>query len=311
MIESRIVIASNDFSKDLGVKFGFGAAKSEDGGKWGSVVGGQPESAYPTGDVPTLPETALGGLITNLPAPAPSGSINFLVGKVGEYLLRLELSAMQTEGRGEVVSNPRVVTAEKQEATITQGTQIPVRTVSSEGTNVTFEDATLELKVTPQITPDDRILMDLDVKKDVPDFSRAVGGIPPIDTRSVQTQVQVANGETIVLGGIYEQAVSEAVEKVPFFGDLPGVGWAFRNKLTRDDKNELLIFVTPQILSRCRGPFHFSRYETAWPSGETSFSWGRWAPVRAPSVGNSPTRLASTSSTATTPSSSRPAPASR
>ncbi|RLA31593.1 MAG: type IV pilus secretin PilQ, partial [Gammaproteobacteria bacterium] len=249
MIESRIVIASNEFAKDLGVKFGFNAAKSEkDDGKFGYVGGGQADADLDTGDNITLPATALGGLLVNLPAPAPSGSVNFLIGKVGEYLLRLELSAMQTEGRGEVISNPRVVTAEKMEATITQGTQIPVRTVSAEGTNVTFEDATLELKVTPQITPDDRIIMDLEVKKDVPDFGRSVAGIPPIDTRSIETTVQVANGETIVLGGIYEQTKAEAIEKVPFFGDLPGIGWAFRNSITQDNKNELLIFVTPQIL---------------------------------------------------------------
>jgi len=250
MIESRIVIASNEFAKDLGVKFGFNAASSDkDGGKFGAVVGGQADSDADFGDnLDPVLGAALGGLLVNLPAPAPSGSVNFVIGKVGEYLLRLELSAMQTEGRGEVISNPRVVTAEKMEATITQGTQIPVRTVSSEGTNVTFEDATLELKVTPQITPDERIIMDLEVKKDVPDFSRSVAGIPPIDTRSIETTVQVANGETIVLGGIYEQTKAQAIEKVPFFGDLPGIGWAFRNSITQDNKNELLIFVTPQIL---------------------------------------------------------------
>ena len=256
MIESRIVIATNEFAKDLGVKFGFSTSFSEDNSasgnvdKFGYVGGNQPDDGVTFGDGlegDGLP-SSLGGLLVNLPAPAPSGSVNFLVGKVGEYLLRLELSAMQTEGRGEVVSNPRVVTAEKQEATITQGTQIPVRTVSAEGTQVSFEDATLELKVTPQITPDERIIMDLQVKKDVPDFGRSVAGIPPIDTRSVETTVQVGNGETIVLGGIYEQTVSEAIEKVPFFGDLPGVGWAFRNNITQDSKNELLIFVTPQIL---------------------------------------------------------------
>jgi type IV pilus assembly protein PilQ len=249
MIESRIVIATNEFAKDFGVKFGFNAESSVDnGGKFGYFGGNQPEDAVDSGDNIALPATTLGGLLVNLPAPAPSGTANFLIGKVGEYLLRLELSAMQTEGRGEVISNPRVVTAEKKEATITQGTQIPVRTVSAEGTNVSFQDATLELKVTPQITPDERIIMDLAVKKDLPDFSRSVDGIPPIDTRSVETSVQVANGETIVLGGIYEQTKSQAVEKVPFFGDLPGVGVLFRNNLTQDNKNELLIFVTPQIL---------------------------------------------------------------
>ncbi len=260
MIESRIVIATNEFAKDLGVKFGFSTGISEkpgnnprgDAAKFGYVGGNQGgDGDFSYGDVAgglASGNTGLGGLLVNLPAPAPSGSINFMVGKIGEYLLRLELSAMQTEGRGEVVSNPRVVTAEKKEATITQGTQIPVRTVSAEGTQVTFEDATLELKVTPQITPDDRIIMDLDVKKDLADFANQVAGIPSISTRSVQTSVQVGNGETIVLGGIYEQAVSEAIEKVPFFGDLPGVGWAFRNNISRDSKNELLIFVTPQIL---------------------------------------------------------------
>jgi type IV pilus assembly protein PilQ len=151
---------------------------------------------------------AMKGLMVNLPVTGtPSGAINFLIGKAGSYLLQLELSAMQREGRGEIVSSPRIITSDQQQATIQVGQQIPYQQASqaSLSSTVSFKDATLELNVTPHITPDDRIIMDLIVSKDNPDWSNTVNGNPAIDTRSIETKVLVDNGETVVLGGVYER----------------------------------------------------------------------------------------------------------
>ena len=190
--------------------------------------------------------------MVNLPSVlggARGGAINFLVGKVGSYLVQLELSAMQQEGKGEIVSSPRVITSDQSKATILQGQEIPYQEATSSGaTNVAFKEAVLKLEVTPHITPDDRIMMDLHVTKDNPDWSRTVLGVPPIDTRQLETKVLVDNGETVVLGGVVERITSEDQEKIPWFGDLPVLGWAFRQKLTLDQNNELLIFITPKIL---------------------------------------------------------------
>jgi type IV pilus assembly protein PilQ len=154
---------------------------------------------------------------------------------------------LQAEGRGEVVSNPRVITANQKEAVIKQGVEIPYQQASSSGaTNVSFKEAVLSLKVTPQITPDDRVIMDLNVTKD--SVGTIYAGVPSIDKREVNTQVLVENGETVVLGGIYEQTRSKNVTKVPLLGDLPFMGALFRTTSQVDDKVELLIFVTPKIL---------------------------------------------------------------
>jgi type IV pilus assembly protein PilQ len=253
MIESRIVIANNDFARELGVKFGAQYQKSgtdlQNGDKFATIGGAQGGEVSAGEDLVTDVAASIGGMLVNLPAPGAVGSIGLILGKAGDYLIGLELSAMQAEGRGEVISHPRVVTTEKQEASIVQGVQIPVQT-NNDGTITTqFVNAALSLEVTPQITPDDRVIMDLVVSKDAPDFGNLVNGTPPIDTRSVETQVQVYNGETLVLGGVFEQSISTSVNKVPFFGDLPYIGYAFRNKLSRDDKSELLIFIKPEILT--------------------------------------------------------------
>ncbi len=149
--------------------------------------------------------------------------------------------------RGKVVSSPRVTTANQQEAIIEQGTQIPYQQATSSGaTSVQFKDATLSLKVTPQITPDDKIVMDLEVKKD--SRGEVTNGVPSINTQRVQTQVLVANGETAVLGGIYEQTERNDVDKVPFFGNLPVLGHFFKRTEKVNNKTELLIFITPRVL---------------------------------------------------------------
>jgi type IV pilus assembly protein PilQ len=187
-------------------------------------------------------------LNVNLPVTDASGTIGLALTKLPlGMILELELSAMETEGKGEVISSPRVITSNQKQATIEQGTEIPYQEATSSGaTNVSFKEAVLKLDVTPQITPDDRIVMDLEVSKDA--VGSLFNGIPSIDTRKVQTQVLVDNGETVVLGGIYEQTKSDTVERVPFFGDLPYVGFMFRNTNKTDSKRELLVFITPKIV---------------------------------------------------------------
>jgi type IV pilus assembly protein PilQ len=192
--------------------------------------------------------------MVNLPVTAPSGAVNLILGKIGSYLLQLELSAMQTEGKGEIISSPKVITSDQNKAVIKQGVEIPYQTASANlGTNVEFKEAVLKLEVTPSITPDDRILMELVVNKDSADFSRSILGQPPIDTRSVETTVLVDNGETVVLGGVFERQTTDNVEKVPFFGDLPFVGFLFKKTEYSDENAELLIFVTPRILKESLG----------------------------------------------------------
>ena len=156
---------------------------------------------------------------------------------------------METEGEGEIISSPRVITSDQHKATILQGQEIPYQEATSSGaTNVEFKEAVLKLEVTPHITPDDRVIMDLQVTKDNPDWSRSVLGVPPIDTRRLDTSVLVDNGETLVLGGVFERTSQQDSEKIPFFGDLPGIGWAFKQELKTDENQELLIFITPKIL---------------------------------------------------------------
>jgi type IV pilus assembly protein PilQ len=240
LIESRIVIAINDYARDLGVRLGGGA------------TGG--DSVYRTfqGGVGTIPndvDSQVGNLFVNLPAIAASSGANLVIGKLGSYLLRLELTAMQMEGKGEIVSSPRVITSDQNKATIKTGFEVPYQEAASSGaTTVSFKEAVLKLEVTPHITPDDRVIMDLKVNKDDPDFTRAVLGVPPINTREVETSVLVDNGETVVLGGVFERTKTRQTERVPFFGDLPYLGFMFRQEEIDDENSELLVFVTPKIL---------------------------------------------------------------
>jgi len=264
LIESRIVIATSDFARDLGVRFGYSAARSRRGDTHSAAVGGGAPGVYSFQDatgtaVITGFEVPGGsgneGLIVNLPAsPAKgtAGALTLAVGRLGSHLLQLELSALQAEGRGEVISAPRVITANQKEALIEEGVEIPYQQAAASGaTAVTFKKAVMSLSVTPQITPDDRIILDLRVTKDsvgdnVP--SGTGGFIPTIDTREISTQVLVNNGETVVLGGIYERTKTNEVQRIPFFGELPVVGALFRNQKRVDEKRELLIFVTPKII---------------------------------------------------------------
>jgi type IV pilus assembly protein PilQ len=273
LIESRVVIASDDFTRQLGVRLG-NTNVSQRGNSLVAISGNSASnntivssaltnlqaggSPYPV-TIPTGPGgTALTGTVgyldrynVNLPVANPAGSIALSV-LSGNYLVDLELSAAQAEDRAEIVSAPRVITSNQKEAVIEQGTEIPYQESSSSGATTTqFKKAVLSLKVKPQITPDNRVIMDLTVSKDNVGqlVQSATGGqVPSIDTRSITTQVLVNDGQTVVLGGILETERRTTDNKVPVLGDIPLFGWLFKNRATTNNKAELLIFVTPKIL---------------------------------------------------------------
>ena len=249
LIESRIVLATNDFSKELGVRFGVSNTQDTSDGQIATSGNQFATDQLINGTTLTSPNRYNVNLpVTSLAASA--GSIGLALARLPfGTLLDLELSAAQTEGRSETISSPRVITSDQSEATIETGTEIPYAEASSSGAaTVSFKKAVLSLKVTPQITPDDRIIMDLDVSKDSPDFANLTAAGPPIKTQAVQTNVLVDNGETIVLGGVYEQVKAKSVQRVPFFGDIPLIGALFRSNFEQNNKSELLIFVTPKLL---------------------------------------------------------------
>jgi len=247
MIESRLVIADERFGKSLGVRFGVQKQQVNDTGI-GISATSPVASSFATNNAQVGAAATNQDLNVNLPVAGSFGNFAFSLFRLpAGFLLNLELSALETDRRGKVISSPRVTTANQQKAIIEQGTEIPYQQATSSGaTSVEFKKASLSLEVTPQITPDQQIIMDLEVKKDR--VGQVFGGIPSIDTQRVQTQVLVANGETAVLGGIYEQTERNDVDKVPFFGDLPFVGNAFKRRIKQNDKTELLIFITPRVM---------------------------------------------------------------
>jgi type IV pilus assembly protein PilQ len=242
MIESRIVNADESFTRDLGVQFGYSKRSSdtnEDNGELFANVGG---SRFDTGG------SRSDSLLVNLPVAGATSGIGLAVGKIGSYLLQLELSALLAEGRGEDIASPKVITSNQTEAIIESGVEIPFQEASSSGaTSVAFKKAVLGLRVTPQITPDNRVLLDLNVNQDTRG-SPDVQGVPPINTRNVSTQVLVDDGETVVLGGVYSQVDRKSSDRVPFFGELPVLGFLFKKTRVENSRNELLIFVTPKII---------------------------------------------------------------
>jgi len=258
LIESRIVVANEDFSKDIGVRFGYSQinnpknlALNEANGTQSdlvSIIGGSvPGDVDYGGGTGFVTPQGEENYIVNLPVAGPAAAFRWSIGKIGSYLLQLELSALQVEGRGEVIASPQVITANQKEATIESGTEIPYQEATSSGaTNVSFKKAVLGLKVTPHITPDDRVIMDLTVNRD--SVGQVFAGVPSIDTNQVSTQVLVENGETVVLGGIFESNNRADRNLVPFFGDIPYLGNLFKRSSTNSAKQELLIFVTPKIL---------------------------------------------------------------
>ena len=267
LIETRIVIVNDDFRKDLGVRAGLTAFKSNgaDGvietsgsaaatdtalsSALDNLANNTPNAPFPI-DVPTG-GGASNHYNVNLPASNPAGRLAFLL-LGSDYIVDLELSAAQAEGRGQIISAPHVITSNQKEAIIEAGQEIPYQQAASSGaTTVSFKKAVLSLKVTPQITPDNRIILDLEVKKDsVGTVIVTSGGVnvPSIDTRSITTQVLVNDGQTVVLGGIFETEERENETKVPYLGDVPVLGRLFKTTSKTNNKDELLIFVTPKIL---------------------------------------------------------------
>ena len=260
LIEARIVIVSDTFERDLGARFGVSAASSLTGGPNSLLAisgNNQATNSILAGGVPTratsvLPATTLDNRYqVNTPAANTNGSFGVSL-LAGSYLVDLELSAAQNEGKSETVSSPRIITANQKQATIMQGVEIPYQESASSGATTTqFKDAVLKLKVTPLITPDNRVILDLDVSDDSvgQQVTSATGGsVPSIDTRQIITQVLVNDGQTVVLGGILDTTKSRSANKVPFFADIPVLGYLFRSTTDINNKTELLIFITPKIL---------------------------------------------------------------
>ena len=262
LIETRIVVVNDDFSRDLGVRLGITSnnigprdlvVTSGTGPGSNNYLASILDSANdPTGNTPITFPDLTDRYNVNLPIADAAGRFSLALLK-SDILVDLELTALEAEGRGEIVSTPRVITANQKEASIEQGVEIPYQQSASSGaTTVQFKKAVLSLTVTPQITPDNNIIMDLQVHKDNVGDIISTGGlggtVPSIDTRNVQTQVLVADGQTVVLGGIYETERRETIKKVPLLGDVPVVGNLFKSKQRVDNKAELLIFVTPRIL---------------------------------------------------------------
>lgn len=244
-IEARIVRAQNNVAEELGVRWGAAGRADANGGSNNAVIGGS------QGGLAGIAGTSILGFPSDLNVDLgtnrnPSGTIAF--GYIGtDFLIDLELSAFESDGQAEVVSQPRVVTADRQTASIKSGQEIPYQEASSSGaTSTSFKEAVLSLEVTPQITPDDKIIMDLEVNQDSRGEDTDAG--PAINTNSITTQVLVGNGETIVLGGIFESTNSTTVTKTPFLGDIPYLGRLFKRTEVTELRSELLIFITPKII---------------------------------------------------------------
>ena len=259
MIEARIVKADKNFAKEIGMRFGVAKAAAV-GSNTGFAVGPAPTvgglvtrgiTGTRTGGgiiVPSVSDANTSNYLVDLAATAANGfppaALGMTLARAADYVLNLEISALEGDNRGELISNPRVLTSDRVEAIIKQGVQIPYVSRSADGTETELVDAVLELKVTPQITPNGSVIMDLSIKNDAPNQTNP----ERIDKEEVTTTVQVKDGETVVLGGIYAMNTGKVITKVPFFGDLPLVGILFRNTKDSEVKKELLVFVTPKIV---------------------------------------------------------------
>jgi type IV pilus assembly protein PilQ len=261
VIEARIVEADDSFGRSLGVRLGGGDTRGVRGGDAGYTLGGNNRIAF-AGSYDAINATSgqLGGGLSNsnttfvnLPAGAvlgtqPATIALSLFNSAANRFLSLELSAMEADGRGKVVASPRVITADQTKAFIEQGTQIPYPVASSSGaTAIEFRPAVLRLDVTPQITPEGNVILDVDVNKDAPGLSTPSG--PSIDTKKIKTQVVVENGGTVVIGGVFEISENTQESRVPLLGDVPFMGHLFRNKFKQVQKRELLVFLTPRVLT--------------------------------------------------------------
>ena len=275
VIEARIVIANESFARELGARFGVSGASGKDGDRSTVGYGGSLEASQTNaqsrvnainkltgvpGEDQSPPFSITRGLITNLPSSLPGGGALALSILNAGQLLDVELSAMQTEGRGEIISNPRIVTSNQKEAVIKQGDQIGYLTTTGgqQGNlpTVQFKDAILQLKVTPTITADGRVFLNMDVQKDDLNgfVNTGVGQVPQISTRQVTTSVLVGDGQTVVIGGVYEFKDQQSLSKVPFLGDLPVLGNLFKKRNKTNSKAELLIMVTPKVIRVAQRP---------------------------------------------------------
>jgi type IV pilus assembly protein PilQ len=249
LIEARIVIADDKFGRSLGAKLGFNdrTALNNSGIRIGgnlNAVGaqtGQTTQSFADTSFVSLPAIGQGGY-------DPATFAVSLFGSSASRFLNLEISALEADGKGKVVSSPRVVTADQQKALIEQGTELPYQVATSSGaTSLQFRKANLRLEVTPQVTPEGNVILDVDVNKDSVGQATAAGFA--IDTKHVKTQVLVENGGTVVIGGIFEQTERTDVSKVPFLGDVPFLGNLFKTTTSSSNKTELLIFLTPKVVT--------------------------------------------------------------
>ena len=254
MIEARIVEAGDSFAKNIGMRLGFNSIGNTlySGGNLKNT--GWNSGILDTTDDDNRPDIYDDVQSVNLPATPRAGAAGvfsmILFNRSRTAFLDAEISALEADGKGKVVSSPRVMTANQIEALIEQGIEIPYQEASSSGaTSISFRKANLSLKVKPQITPDGKVTMALDINKDTPNTKLQTGSGVAIDTKHVKTEVLVENGGTVVIGGIYTENVMETTHRVPFFGDLPYVGWLFKNREWIDDKTELLVFITPRIVN--------------------------------------------------------------
>ncbi|WP_199052611.1 type IV pilus secretin PilQ [Aquitalea sp. ASV15] len=245
LIEARIVEATDDWSKSLGVKLNVARAGS------GFSLGGSVADAITSHNIGTGATTGTIPLNSgvNLGLSGTYNSIGAVFGAGSRAAIGLELDAMESGDKGKVLANPRIMTADRVEASIEQGTEIPYQEASSSGaTSVSFKKANLSLKVTPQITPDNRVLMEIQINKDTVNSTLIVNSTPAIDTKVVKTQVMVENGGTVVIGGIYQQTLDNTTNKVPLLGDIPFLGALFRSKVEKNNRTELLVFITPRVV---------------------------------------------------------------
>jgi type IV pilus assembly protein PilQ len=262
LVEARLVEANDGFSRNLGAKLGFADLRGLRGGDPGYQVNGNNRVAIGgnltgvgqvTGQTPDTGDGYTNSTLVNLPAAGINGTnaptIAFsLFNAAANRFLNLELSALEADGKGKIISSPRVVTEDNVPAVIEQGVELPYQQATSSGaTSVQFRKASLKLEVTPQITPDGNVVLEVDVAKDSRGADTTSG--PAINTQHVKTKVMVENGGTVVLGGIYQQTQTTDENKVPLFGDIPVLGNLFKNTARTDQKTELLVFITPKIVA--------------------------------------------------------------
>jgi len=263
-IEARVVVTTRDFTRDLGIQWGFNLERTAHYGNTTDrafpnaiVVNGQavPSTAgISPGDIADQGTSGIGnndtrGYLVNLPAGGFTSGIGVSLGNIlGNFNLDAALTALESQGRGKVLSAPKITTQNNQAAEIKQGVQIPIQTVANNTVTTTFKDAVLTLNVTPQITDAGTVILALEVKNDSPDFGRQVNGIPPINTQSAKTNVLVKDGATTVIGGVFQSTEAVSSQRVPFFSKIPILGWLFQNRSTRQENRELLLFVSPRIV---------------------------------------------------------------